>query len=417
MPRKIAEKKINDALTELEKVRKDWLKRDGVTAVDVGYKISEGEITNDLAIRVHVERKKHPDELRKHETFNLSGGAPEKTGGGFDIDVLEADYAPALPAVAEDDLPPLGPEVIGPESVNRKGRLNPLVGGVSVANARVSAGTLGAIVWDREDCQVCILSNWHVLCGSRDCEVGESILQPGKFDGGRPSDKVAELKRWRLDKDADAALANLTGARGSSRDILEWEPIKGVETPKLGMKVIKSGRTTGLTEGIIDGVGLSTRLNYGGGTVQSFRNQIHIVPRPPWPKEDYEVSKGGDSGSVWINEDTGMAVGLHFAGETDPSPTAEHAVANRMVDVARALNFSFTPLFCRTPTNGGDVGRPRRDNNRLRAILRAFLRLFRRRLGSGAQALSADAFGAGSSMEDEEMEALIDMLIEEINNS
>ena len=173
------------------------------------------------------------------------------------------------------------------------------------------------------------------------------------------------------------------------------------------MNVVKSGRTTSVTEGIIDGVGLSTRLNYGGGTVQSFRDQIHIVPRPPWPSVDYEVSKGGDSGSVWINEATGKAVGLHFAGETDPSPSKEHAIANRMVDVAEKLNFSFTPLFCKP--------RPKPRENRLRDILRAFLMLFHRR--SGAQTLSAEALQSGSPMQSDEIEALIDMIMEEINNA
>lgn len=398
MPKKIAEKKINDALAELNKVRKDWLKRPGVTAVDVGYKISGDKLTDELALRVHVERKKPLAALETYECFTVSG-QPEKAGG-FSVDVLEADYAPA-------QLPPLGPEVIEAEAVSRTGRVSPLLGGISVANARVSAGTLGAIVWDREDCQVCILSNWHVLCGSSACRVGESILQPGRFDGGVAADEVAKLKRWRLDVDADAALANLTGARGSTRDVLGLSPIPGVEEPRLGMQVVKSGRTTEVTKGIIDGVGLSTKLNYGGGTVQSFRDQIHIVPRPPWPSEDYEVSKGGDSGSVWINEATGMAVGLHFAGETDPSPSAEHAIANRMVAVAEKLNFSFTPLFCKSPAP--------RDHSRLRDILRAFLRLFHR--SSGSQALSSEALGNGASMRDDEIEALIDMIIEEINNA
>ena len=38
-----------------------------------------------------------------------------------------------------------------------------------VGNARVTAGTLGAIVWDRSDGKACMLSNWHVLCGDPAC--------------------------------------------------------------------------------------------------------------------------------------------------------------------------------------------------------------------------------------------------------
>jgi endonuclease G len=335
MPKKIPQTKINDAIVELNKVRKSWLKRPGVTAVDVGYKLKGGKLTDELAIRAHVKRKLPAEAYSEHEQFTTHD-QPKKLGA-FSIDVIEAEYGPSLPMAVG---------IESAEAVSRRGRVDPLVGGISVGNPRVTAGTLGAIVWDRTDGQVCILSNWHVLCGSSDCAAGEAIYQPGRADGGRAADKIAELKLWRLDRDADAALAKLTGARGYSRDILGLSPIPGVEEkPTLGMNLTKSGRTTGVTEGVIDGVSLSVTINYHGGTVQTFHDQIHIVPLPPWPDEDYEVSMGGDSGSVWVDKDTGKAVGLHFAGEKDPSPTAENAIANRMDKVAKSLNFSFAPLF------------------------------------------------------------------------
>jgi endonuclease G len=334
MPKKIAQDRIDAAVDELNKVRRSWLKRPGVTAVDVGYKIKDETLTDELAVRVHVQRKVPAEALETYEVFSTS--EDRKQQGAFPIDVIEAEYSPARSSV----------ELIQPEALDRQGRVDPLIGGVSVGNPRITAGTLGAIVWDRTDGTVCVLSNWHVLCGSRACAPGETIYQPAVYDGGTAADKVAELKRWRLDRDADAALAELACARGYSRDILGLNPIMGIqENPTLGMGVTKSGRTTGVTEGIIDGVSLSVTIDYGGGTVQTFHDQIHIVPGPPWPSVDYEVSMGGDSGSVWIDQATNKAVGLHFAGETDPSPTSEHAVANRMVKVAELLNFSFIPLF------------------------------------------------------------------------
>lgn len=341
MPKTIPESDIDAAITELNKVRKNWLNRPGVTAVDVGYKIKDRKLTDELAIRVHVKSKLPTEALAGHELFS-EHDKPKKLGA-FGIDVIEAEYGPSRPLAAAVE--PLEPQEVA--ETHRRSAVDPLVGGISVGNPRVTAGTLGVIVWDRSDCQVCILSNWHVLCGSPTCTAGEDIYQPGVADGGTAADKVAELKRWRLDKDADAALAKLTGARGYSRDILGLNPIPGVVDRTLGMNVAKSGRTTGVTEGIVDGVSASVTINYGGGTVQTFHDQIHIVPRPPWPAVDYEVSMGGDSGSVWIDEATGKAVGLHFAGEMDPSPTAENAIANRLVKVAELLNFSFTPLFCR----------------------------------------------------------------------
>jgi hypothetical protein len=284
--------------------------------------------------------------------FSVSGDA--KKLGSFPIDVIEASYAPSetsAPAELED--------LVGLE---RTTEFDPLVGGISVGNPRITAGTLGAIVWDRTDCSVCMLSNWHVLAGADAAAVGEAIWQPGRADGGTAADTVATLRRFRLDADMDAAIARLNGTRGSSRDIIGLNPIPGIDNPALGMNVTKSGRTTGVTQGMIDGVSWSGTINYQNHGPNTFNNQIHIVPRPPWPAVDYEVSRGGDSGSVWINEATGRAVGLHFAGETDPAPASENALANPMNRVAAAtgLNFSFTPLFfCTRPKIPRlDVGKP-----------------------------------------------------------
>src|SRR5215208_2766421 len=47
--------------------RRRLLRLPGVTAVDVGYKIKESQnnrFLDELALRVHVERKLHPDELK-----------------------------------------------------------------------------------------------------------------------------------------------------------------------------------------------------------------------------------------------------------------------------------------------------------------------------------------------------------------
>ena len=333
MTRRVSKDEIEECTKELRKHSGSWLRRPNVTAVDVGYKIRENEITDELAIRVHVERKKQIEELKDYEKFSTTG--EDDRQGSFSVDVIEGNYGPSV--------------MVGIEAaaVNRKSRVSPLIGGISVGHPKVSAGTLGAIVWDKTDCQVAILSNWHVLCGSTTCQVGDSIYQPGVFDGGTAADEVAKLKRFQLNNHMDAAIAGLTGRRPYVRDILEFNPIAGVESPRLGMKVVKSGRTTGLTEGIIDGVNMSLSLNYGGGTVQAFTDQIHIVPRPPWPNIDYEVSKGGDSGSVWINESNNKAVGLHFAGETTASPADEHAIANRMEKVVEEMNISFLPIFCK----------------------------------------------------------------------
>jgi endonuclease G len=159
---------------------------------------------------------------------------------------------------------------------------------------------------------------------------------------------VAELTRMRLNSSMDAAVATLNGARGHTRDILGLNPIAGTSPATLGLNVVKSGRSTGVTEGVVDGVSMSVSINYGDPGVVSFTNQIRIVPRPPWPGVDYEVSIGGDSGSVWMTESGNRAIGLHFAGETNPMPTSENAICSPIDPIAAELNFSFLPVFCPT---------------------------------------------------------------------
>jgi hypothetical protein len=337
MPRKPAAKKVEDAIVALDTVRMEWLRRPGVTAVDVGFKITDGKLQDDVAVRVHVERKIPASELSKTELFNETGKTPKKVKG-IPVDVIEATYAPSTAPIALDD-------VDAAVAVDRRSEVDPLIGGISCANRRVTAGTLGAIVFDRTTCKPMILSNWHVLAGSAAAAVGEDILQPGRVDGG--TEVVATLTKMRLDSRMDAAVATLNGARSYSRDILGLGAVKGIDTPTLGMNVVKSGRTTGITEGIVDGVSLSTSINYTDPGVVAFSNQVRIVPRPPWPQVNYEVSMGGDSGSVWLNEANDKAIGLHFAGEVNPSPAAENAICSPMAPIATELGFSFGPVICK----------------------------------------------------------------------
>ena len=342
MPKAPSKKTVDSAIEKLNEVRREWMRRPGVTAVDVGFKISGKVMTDEVALRVHVERKKPVADLSSSEVFNTSGKKNTKQAG-FPVDVIEGDYAPADAGnerIALEDL--MGEVGVG---IERTTTFNPLVGGISCGNPRGTAGTLGAIVFDRATCRPMILSNWHVLAGASSAAVGEDILQPGRVDGG--TEAVATLTRMRLDSAMDAAVATLNSARAHSRDIMNIGTVTGMDDATLGMEVEKSGRTTGLTKGIVDGVSMSVQIDYGDPGIVAFNNQIRIVPRPPWPAVDVEISLGGDSGSIWVNERTNRAIGLHFGGERNPSPaSAENALANPIKPVASAMNFSFLPIFC-----------------------------------------------------------------------
>lgn len=81
------EEQIDAMAKALDKVRDDWLKRPGVTAVDVGFKQKGGKPTDSLAIRVHVRRKLPAESLPPQDVL------PDHLGP-YEVDVLEADYEP-----------------------------------------------------------------------------------------------------------------------------------------------------------------------------------------------------------------------------------------------------------------------------------------------------------------------------------
>ncbi len=80
---------IDAAKAEMQRVRSDWLRREGVTAVDVGFKFRGGQMTRELAVRGHVKRKLPPESLPAGQLF------PDHLGR-FPVDVIEAEYTPSL---------------------------------------------------------------------------------------------------------------------------------------------------------------------------------------------------------------------------------------------------------------------------------------------------------------------------------
>jgi endonuclease G len=156
---------------------------------------------------------------------------------------------------------------------------------------------------------------------------------------------MGRLVRSHLGVAGDCAVCSIVGRQLNDR-ILELDIVpKRIAKAALGDKVVKSGRTTGVTHGIVTRVGVVTNVNYGGtaGTQQIGGFEIGVNPEKP--PGDGEVTMGGDSGSLWLidtaSTDKDVAVGLHFAGETDPNPTAEHALACAIHSVLQKLQVSF----------------------------------------------------------------------------
>ena len=318
-------KPLNEIRAAKAKHSSRFLKRKGVTGVDVGPKIVGGEKTDEIAIRVYVAKKRK----------NVA--AKEKipaTINGVKTDVIQRTFVlhqRAKAAVAD----------IVPQKDT--GTYDPLVGGISIGPCRnidgfVFSGTLGAVVEHNSTGEKMLLSNYHVLAIDPSFSVGDTMAQPSLGDTGScPGDVVGTLQQAVLDGGSpgapgvDCAVASHT-SRGIDCSIVDIGDVMGTATASDGMAVRKRGRTTGLTHGIVDSIDLDVNVPYDGvGTVTLF-DQIGIEVDP---SKSAQFGISGDSGSVVVN-DAERVVGLYFAGTED----GIFGVANPIQAVLDALNVS-----------------------------------------------------------------------------
>ncbi|MBN2549846.1 MAG: hypothetical protein JXB15_11850 [Anaerolineales bacterium] len=298
------------------------LARPNVVGMGVGYRVTRGQVSDELSIVVLV-RQKIPAQVLSEQAL-----VPQEVSG-IRTDVIEVG-----------DLRPL--------SANTQ-RWRPSPAGVSVGHYKVTAGTLGCVVRDRSTGKRMILSNNHVLANVNAASPGDPILQPGVADGGQVErDTLAHLERFcpldfgtapatcdiarsyaalgnalarlagsrhqiqafqsnpKAENQVDAALARPVDDQVLLDEIMEIGTVTGIALAELGMAVRKSGRTTSFTTGEITVLDASVKVNYGYGAelTASFEGQI----------VGSAMSQGGDSGSLVVASDAPLAVGLLFAG-------------------------------------------------------------------------------------------------------
>ena len=318
----------------LPQVRTGLLERSNVVATGIGYKVSGGRVTDELAIICSVSVKQSLQSLARKDVVPST------------IDSIHTDVHPT-----------------GVISVlqNPRERMRPALAGVSLGHRLITAGTLGCLV--QKNGRVYVLSNNHVMANSNNASRGDSILQPGPADGGlHPQDQLAALSEFvpivyeqnatvcpiaaatvrvlnlaaaaigsstrlkavsiaPVENRVDCAIAELRSPSDGSAEVLGLGQISGVAEGALGMGVRKSGRTTGVTGGTIQQVDVSVRVNFGSGLTALFVDQLMAGG----------MSQGGDSGSAVLDERNNI-VGLLFAG--GPSTT----ILNRIQNVFRDLN-------------------------------------------------------------------------------
>ncbi|MCC9711618.1 DNA/RNA non-specific endonuclease [Streptomyces sp. MNU76] len=312
-----------------------YLTDPNVTSIGIGYRQKEGETVKELTLQFTVGVKTSQPETLEALGTTVLPGTIEVGGVEVPTDVIERSFTTQFRVVAEAEGP------------IRKRRLDPIMPGTSIGHVDVSAGTVGCIVFDKNDATPYALSNWHVLHGPEG-ELGETVVQPGPHDDNRTTlNRLGILKRSHLGVAGDCAVATIEG-RQFDRDIFEIGVApEELGEPELGDKVIKSGRTTGITHGVVRRIDTLAKIDYGEGVGEQTIGCFEIGIDPDNPPADDEVSRGGDSGSVWLfktanGRPSKVLAGLHFGGETGDSPD-EHALACLPNSVFEKLHISLRP--------------------------------------------------------------------------
>jgi hypothetical protein len=316
---------------------------DNILGVGHGNKRVRGEDTGEKALVVLVRKKHDKANLQRSQII-------PKRMDGFPTDVLEVGDIRFFS--------------------DRVSCIRPAQPGVSIGHYKISAGTFGAVVKDRNTGEILILSNNHVLANLTDgtdgrSQVGDPILQPGVFDGGdKELGIIAQLERYvplyrelaaprcpiaryfeyftntcihcfkpqyqiqvlRANEKVnlvDCAVAKPVDAAQIISEILEVGSVAGVKEAQVAMPVKKSGRSTGLTYSVIMAVDVTVKVFMTNREYGVFADQIIAGP----------MSMPGDSGSIILSDDN-YAVGLLFAG-------SEYAtIFNRIDHVLDALNIA-----------------------------------------------------------------------------
>jgi len=339
-----------------QQAQSDFLRREAPLANVVGFghgvKWSDGQPTGQEAVLVFVTQKVPESMLPERDVIprQMDDGTPtdviavgqvsaqrqrraagtrreEWPGTAYTTDGIATEFL-APPLVEESPQPRLAE----PQLLTH--RMRPCPSGFSVGNARITAGTLGTVVYDflpgaatdppesgiGVPGKYYILSNNHVLADANRAQLGSSIVQPGPFDGGHdPEDRIAILDRFVTIQFApqiplanhnnvvDAALGQVafqdaTREQYFGRTPRAWRRRANVA---VGDRVKKTGRTTNVTFGRIVAVDATIDVNYGLAGTARFRDQILTT----------NISAGGDSGSLVTSYDD-VAVGLLFAGSS-----------------------------------------------------------------------------------------------------
>ncbi len=318
----------------------------GVIHVSVGLKEKNGQVTDQLCVRVYVGEKKGKDQLSAAELIpaEINGIATDvNTVGQFEFQIDNTQYRPIKGGIQVTN------RIVG---INKAGD-----------GRQIARGTLGCVAIDNTDDAPVLLSNWHVLYANTGTDE-ENVFQPAPatlppvtvlelpFRPPDDTDKIAVNRRKAITNKVDGAIAaidvsscchccgihysnEINGLSDAGRPAKNT--IVGHELAVSGMTVFKVGQQTLRTEGVVIDDNHPFVIIPLEGTDYKFEGQIaiqNIDPTKPF-------SDHGDSGSAVINLDNKI-VGLIFAGGKDVTVKGIQrpfvSIANHIGHVFDALN-------------------------------------------------------------------------------
>lgn len=320
----------DDIIQSINHVRQqvvpDFMRRKNVVACGVGLKVQGSRRTNEPCVVVSVTQKEPAERLSSDDLIPRA------------VDSVVTDVIETGNIVAH--------------GLDRTSLLRPVRPGMSIGHVNGTAGTIGCVV--RRGEQHFILSANHVLALLNQAHKGDAILQPGPADGGTHADSLfgqlvdyvpmrfisgptvddglpsdeeepqgcaailssllqalarpataspAPVGLSFFDNYVDAAIAAPAPGVSLDPDIIDvGGPPAGIARPALGKRIVKSGRTTGLTHGHIVQVDVTVDVQFDYHKAR-FVNQIMCTP----------ISKSGDSGALVLDYERN-ALGLLFSG-------------------------------------------------------------------------------------------------------
>jgi hypothetical protein len=305
-------KSLEEVIEIKRRVQSELEKIPGVNGVGAGYKEVGEETTDELSIRVYVDKKREnvPDSEKIPTEIN-----------GVKTDVIQRD------------------RTAQPYELDRS-QIDPLKGGISVFG-KSGLGTIGAVVTDntRNTGELMIISNFHVLAAGSTWPYGDPIYQGDPQNGYK---MVGRLTRGTLNHLVDAAVACIVPNVYSLSEVNEIGPITGYEAVDV---FHKKWLKKGLSHPQVKKRGIATKVKFG--TINDFepppitydytkigRAAITAIDQLQIKSGDEPFSAEGDSGSA-ILDDEGKMIGLLVAGANDG-----FTYANRIENVLYACQVS-----------------------------------------------------------------------------